>query len=421
MKTAVFSPARAVTLNAWGLVLVLVLLLATPLRSSVVIALLMLYAIAFLIVNRRQLVFQRFDAIVVLLLCALLIGRVGPFIVGEFRGRYLSDGLHMAASVPIYVMLRQLAGRKDCYRLADFLEWGIIFGALGGAVIALYQTQWLGMPRADGFLFSINFGYLNAIVMALALALMSDSRRSLLLGVAAAAALLALLLSGTRGAMLVVPFILALISVLQWWRFGHARFFIGTGIVLLAMLVAYQALPAVEKRVDDGVSQIASLLAGDPAARHSSAGLRVELWKASWEAVKERPLVGLSYPEREDLNKQLVASGEVVPWVGGVSRGHAHSLYFEMLATGGIIGILALMGYLVVPAVYYLRTVMRDPTNRYALAGLSMTMAVAVCGLTEVLLQQEMIAAFYAYMQAVLVSMARFHHSPGEFQGHISS
>lgn len=411
MKTAVFSPQRAAMLNAWGLFLVLALLVATPLRSTVVMALLMLYAIGFLIVNRQWVIFERFDAIVVLLLCALLIGRVGPFVIGEFRGRYLSDGLHMAATVPIYLMLRMLWERNALASQANYLEWGVILGALGGALLALYQTQWLGILRADGFLFSINFGYLNAVLLALALALLSGSRRPLLLGVAAVAALLALMLSGTRGAMLVVPVIVVLMAVLQWRRFGGVRSIVALGIVLAVMVVAYQALLVVEKRVDEGVTQMAALVLGDPAARNSSAGLRVELWKASWEAVKQRPLIGLSYAEREALNEQLVASGDVVPWVSGVSRGHAHSQYFEMLATGGIIGILALVGYLVVPAVYYLRGVIRDPANRYAMAGLTMTLAVAVCGLTEVLLQQEMIAAFYAYLQGVLVIMARFHHS----------
>ena len=46
----------------------------------------------------------------------------------------------------------------------------------------------------------------------------------------------------------------------------------------------------------------------------------------------------------------------------GVSRGHAHSQYFEVAATGGV---LALVGYLVVPGVYHWRLYRRDRSKTW--------------------------------------------------------
>lgn len=402
---SVFSQQSALRVNALGLLLVLLLLVATPVRSTVVIALLMLYGIGYLIAHRESLRLARLDWCVVLLLGALLMGRIGPFVVGGGSARYLSDGLHMVASIPIYLMQRHVISVADLGQLRRWLEWGVIGGAIGGMLLALYQTQWLNMGRADGFLYSINFGYLNAMLMALALGLLPDSTRRWGLLLAAVAAVVAVTLSGTRGAMLAILGVVVLLLLLNLRRVGVVR---SLGILLLGIIGlvgAYQGLPVVEQRVDKGVAEVQAILGGNLQERGSSAGYRIQLWVAAWEAFKQRPSIGLSYPEREALNAELVESGRVIPWVGEVSRGHAHSQYFEMLATGGVVGVIALLGYLLVPMLYHGWRWRRRPDNAFALAGLGFTVAVAICGLTEVLLQQEMIAAFYAYMQAVLVAL----------------
>ncbi|MFC7090482.1 O-antigen ligase family protein [Halomonas salifodinae] len=408
---SVFSRQSALRVNAWGLLLVLLLLVATPVRSTGVIALLMLYGIGYLIAHRESLRLARLDWWVVLLLSALLIGRIGPFMVGGYSARYLSDGLHMVASIPIYLMLRHAISVADLGQLRRWLEWGVSGGAIGGMLLALYQTQWLNMGRADGFLYSINFGYLNAMLMALALGLLPGSTRrwGLLLAAVAVAAVVAVTLSGTRGAMLAILGVVVLLLLLNLRRVGVVR---SLGILLLGIIGlvgAYQGLPVVEQRVDKGVAEVQAILDGNLQERGSSTGHRIQLWVAAWEAFKQRPSIGLSYPEREALNDELVEAGAVIPWVDGVSRGHAHSQYFEMLATGGVVGIIALLGYLLMPALYHGWRWRRQPDNAFALAGLGFTVAVAICGLTEVLLQQEMIAAFYAYMQAVLVALGISH------------
>jgi O-antigen ligase len=399
----VFSRERALSINAWAMLIALVLLVATPVRSTVVVALLMLYGIAYLVANRHSFQMMALDWWVVLLISALLIGRIGPFVVGGYSSRYLSDGLHMVATIPIYLTLRHAVGQGDVLRFRAFLEWGLILGAIGGGLLAIYQTQWLGMQRADGFLFSINFGYLNATLMTLALVLMAGSPRRWWLALAALAAAAAVLLSGTRGAWLVIPVALLLVGLayaprLRWkWLVAGA-----VALPLLAVVVVTQ-VPEVERRYQQTVSEVQRIQSGN---LNTSVGYRFQFWYAAMEAFKQRPLIGLSYPEREALNAELQEQGEVAPFVGQSRRGHAHSQYFEMMATGGLIGLLALLGYLVVPGIYHARTWWLDRENVYALAGLGLTVSVLVCGLTEVLLQQEMIAAMYAYLQGMLLVLA---------------
>lgn len=411
--TGVFLRERAVTINAWAILIALVLLVATPVRSTLVVAPLMLYGIGYLIANRHTLRVTLLDWWVVVLLCALLVGRIGPYAVGDYSSRYLSDGLHMLATVPIYLMLRHAVGQDDVLRFRGFIEWGVIVGSLGGCALAVYQTQWLGMRQADGFLFSINFGYLSANLMTLALVFMGGSTRRGWLALAALSASVAVLLSGARGAWLVIPVVLLLVGLAYAPRLGWK--WLGGGAVALPLLavVAATQVPEVEQRYQKTISEVESIRSGN---LDTSVGYRFQFWYAAVEAFKQRPMIGLSYPEREALNAELQAKGEISAFVGQSSRGHAHSQYFEMMATGGLVGLLALVGYLVVPGIYHARTWWRDRENVYALAGLGLTVTVAVCGLTEVLLQQEMIAAMYAYLQGLLLVLALSRRDVSEWE-----
>jgi len=399
-----FTRQGAATLHAWGLLLVLVLLVATPVRSTIVVGLLLIHSLGYLVVHRASLDVTPFDRWVLLLLCAMLLGRLAPFVLGDFSARYLSSGLHMMATIPVYLTLRHALTVADLARYRGCLEWGLILGSLGGGVLAWYQTQWLGMVRADGFLFSINFGYLNAMLMALSLALMPGSSRRwwLLLGVVAAG--MAVLLSGTRGAWVVIPVAVLLLVILHLRGLGWKWLSVGLVVLPLAAWLSYHQFPVVERRYQQTVAEFERIQQGN---LNTSVGYRFQFWFAAVEAFKQRPLVGLAYHEREALNAELLEQGKLSAFVGNSSRGHAHSQYFETLATGGVIGLLTLVGYLVVPGVYHARVFLRRRDDTFALAGLSLTVAVAVCGFTEVLLQQEMIATVYAYMQGVLVALSR--------------
>lgn len=400
-----FSRESALRVNLWGLVLVLVLLIATPIRSHGVVAVLMLYALGYLTVHRRTLEVSRLDWAVVTILTLLTVSRLPVFAMGDFSFRYLSPGLHMVAVIPVYLMLRHLWGAEDLRRVRRYLEGGVILGCLGAFAVAIVQTQVQGHYRADGFLFSINFGYLSCAMAFLALALVRDGihRRWLLL--AALAGIVTCLLTLTRGAILAVPPLLALVLLLNGDRL-HWRWIGGAlaGLVALA-LIGYATLPAVERRVDYTVAEFTHLAEGNVEAAVSSGG-RLQLWTAAGHAFLARPLVGLTYEEREALNAELVERGLITEWVLGVDRGHAHSQYFEMAATGGLLGLIALAGYLVVPAICHARLYRRDRGNAWAQVALTFTAGFALYGLTEAAIHHEMMVTFYAYMQAVLLTLA---------------
>lgn len=123
------------------------------------------------------------------------------------------------------------------------------------------------------------------------------------------------------------------------------------------------------------------------------------------EAYKARPSVGLTYPEREAQIDTLVAEGVLTDWMLGINRGHAHSQYFEVLATGGSLGIATLAAYLLMPFLGFLYWQRRHPDNPFALTGTLFSLGFIIYCLTEVALQKEMIAAWYGYMQVNLAAL----------------
>ncbi|EWG99641.1 O-antigen ligase family protein [Halomonas sp. BC04] len=385
--------------------LVLALLVSAPIRIHAFIAVLLLYAIAFLVMNRKRLVMTRQDWLVVLILSLYMASHLPVFVMSGYSSRYLAPGLHMMGIIPIYLMLRVAWAELDLSRFRLAVEGGAIVGAIGGAGIAIYQVYILGSNRADGFLFHINFGYLSASLFFLLVALLPSSQRRALVGAGACLALMATLLSTSRGAVFAIPIVFAVLLAWQWRRIGAAYLMAGLlGLGVLA-IASYVALPQVEDRVDLTVSEVQRMVEGD--FRDNSAGGRARLWAAAIEAFKERPLVGLTYDERDALNLELAGTGIINEWVATISRGHAHSQYFETLATGGVLGLVALFFYLVFPALYFFRHSRREPENAYWFVGFVFSLGFIVFCLTEVALQHEMIATYYAFTLVLIFLLAR--------------
>ena len=66
----------------------------------------------------------------------------------------------------------------------------------------------------------------------------------------------------------------------------------------------------------------------------------------------------------------------------------------------------ALLLYLIMPLLYYYKLFLKNRKNVFALAGFIFTTGICIFGLTEVLLQGNLISTYYAFMQAVLMALA---------------
>ncbi|MBN3493435.1 O-antigen ligase family protein [Vibrio neptunius] len=375
--------------------LILALLLSTN-NGSVAIAGATVF-VSFLLIysNKEKIKLDRHDKIVIVCLSAYTISNLPMTFLDWDNFRYFRGASRIILCVPIYFSFKYLLNTKSIY--IKPIIWGTIVGCTGAFLLACYQHFVEGRLRVDGFLFSINFGYLACSLAVLALALLRYNILRPLLLLSFLFASIATLMTLTRGAIFVLPIVLALVIAFNIKRIG-IKSFLFTSLTLISLIIgSYFVSPQFQNRVDFTVYEITSIINGD-VNQAASTGGRLLLWRAAFEAFKERPTVGLTHPEREALNKELANEGVINDWAAGIKRGHAHSQYFDQLASGGLLGIVSVIFTLAVPFGYFFR--FRDRSNA-AYVGCLFVFSFALFCLTEVALQQNLISTFYGYMLAL--------------------
>ncbi len=386
----------------WCLALVPALLLTTNNYSVAIIALAVVLSLIYLQVNKTQFPWTKFDTLAAICFSCYLIGAIPIAIADGSTARYFQGGIRLFLCLPIYLALRRALIQQDL-RLRPFLENGVVIGSIGTFILACYQYFYLNMPRVDGFLFSINFGYLACSLGFLSFTLILGSKNKILLGFAFALSIFSVSLTLTRGAIFAIPLILVVISMLNIRHISLAKVLAVISIFVLASVLMYQHSTGFQKRIDYTVQEFKSIQQGQ-INKATSSGFRIQYWLAAVEAFKQNPLYGLSYKQREELNEQLYISGKIGKRASGVQRGHAHSQYFEMLASNGILGLISLFAIFVIPfyvlANHYLVT-----QSPWALTGCTFVAGFSIFGLTEVPLTANAIGSFYGFMLAVFFAI----------------
>ncbi|MGF1865218.1 O-antigen ligase family protein [Enterovibrio norvegicus] len=376
--------------------LVPALLLWTPNFSVGVIALVAIYSIHYVITHSKEITLNIFDKIVLFCFSSYLLVNLPNILIDTGNFRYIDAPIRILACFPIYILLKQELPKV---RIKNALELGAIIGALGAFSIAAIQYFFLSYSRVDGFLFSINFGYLSCSIAFLNLCLLSSSKRKTLLLSGFSFAIAATILTLTRGAILTIPLLLGIWLFFNFKSVKKRYIFSSFIILTIASIISYQQSEGLKKRVDFTIHEIVEISKGNIAGARSSGG-RLQLWYAATESLKESPLIGLTYPERESLIQEMYDEKKLTSWMIGVSRGHAHSQYFEMIASNGVLAVFPILMMLVYPIFISLR--LKPSVFRTT----SITFFTGIClfGLTEVLLQANLISVYFGFFMAIFLA-----------------
>ncbi|GHX27063.1 polymerase [Vibrio cholerae] len=372
------------------------LLLITPGFSVVTVGFLTLYSSVKLIKNGFN--FNRSDIIPIIILSAYFLSNVPITVIDGGTLRYLDAGIRSLLCIPIYFFIKSEIAKGT--NLDSTLCTSTILASFGALAFAVYQFFILNMPRVDGFLFSINFGYLAAALAIISFGLsFTQTQFKHYLYLSAIAATVATTLTLTRGAILTLPlvFMLFFIVNVRKLKFKQTLFFTLVGFLLLS--ASYQISPRIQERVDFTIFEISSIASNNVHAAASSGG-RLQLWYAALEALKRNPIFGTTYSERESLNIKLFKEGKVDEWTSTVPRGHAHSQYFEAIASNGTFGILAIFAMLVLPFGLFLNDY-RKTGSPISQTGYLFVFGFILFCLTEAPLQANLIGTFYGFMVAI--------------------
>jgi len=310
--------------------------------------------------------------------------------------------LHFPLVIPMYLLLKRYAVETGkIYLLGVVVASAVMFGQ------ALYQgygeVGW--RARAIGAYHPIILGDISMLIAVICvcalLTLALTWRINLLVALAAALAIIACVMSGSRGAWLLLPFVVPWFIWIKRKVIGPTMFIVIIVVSTLSILGAL-SLDRVEKRVQAAFKEYQDYSQTSSA---SPVGIRLEMWRDSVRIWKENPLIGTGVGDFKYDRKHFYNKGESHK---GISYVHAHNIYLDVLATSGLVGIIGmLLLVLIIPFRTFYSFWIRetDPwISFYALSGMVTVVAFAVFGLTETWLARN--AFVRTYLMSIIVFMS---------------
>ena len=163
-----------------------------------------------------------------------------------------------------------------------------------------------------------------------------------------------LIASGSRGPLVAV--FISVPLILMFTSKDKIRA-VKLGLVSLCFLFisvfAYMSLlpeQAFSKRITQAIGEVIEYYEGEIA--YTSSGIRLQLWRISYQAMLDSTLIGLSQQEIRELKNHMVDQGVVHAGVNNFT--HMHSDMFHTLAAYGVLGLLIYLFYLSVLLQYSL-------------------------------------------------------------------
>lgn len=288
------------------------------------------------------------------------------------------------------------------------LWWGVIAGAVAALPFISWQRIVLEIPRPGGFLNAITFGDLALCLGLVALAAAVDyrhsTRKAILPALGAVAGLAASIATGSRGGWIALA--LAGLLFLSYAQLLHSRRVRLLLVGSFALVGATFFIPAtgMQQRAVQGVHDVQTWMDGGSA--FSNVGIRLELWKGAAMLIEELPLAGR---DRQEVVAELhrhVEQGVLDPAI--LPMEHLHNDALQALATGGVFGLLAWIGILAAPFMFFARQVGGGahsgmPQFAPALAGMLVVLCYFSFGLTEVIFWSLKGSMFYTLLVFLLM------------------
>jgi O-antigen ligase len=268
--------------------LVLACLLSTNNGSVAIAGLTAITSIVFLYRHRSLIHLDNTDKLVIGVLSAYLLANVPLVIIDWDNMRYFRGASRIILCIPIYIFFKYVVDVSKVY--VSGLSWGLFLGSIGAFSLACYQYFYEGRPRVDGFLYSINFGYLACAMIVLSLSLLNSKLHRNILSIAIVLSSFSLITTMTRGAIFVVPIIFVLIYILNYKKIGIRLGLLGLGCLTAISIGLYTVSDSMRERIDFTVAEMSHIANGEISKSVSSGG-RITLWIAAIEAFQKKKTI----------------------------------------------------------------------------------------------------------------------------------
>ena len=274
---------------------------------------------------------------------------------------------------------------------------GCSVGAIGAGVYSVVQCFGYGIERASGP--DLYFGWQLATIFGLlsivlgVLPLFADARdwprfARWLRVAGAGGGIAAGLLSGSRGAWLAG-------SALLLWRIARVHRYAAIAFVVLSF-VMWAMLPYPAQRWH---AAFGDLMTYEQGHAETAVGLRLDMWDAALDAFVRHPWFGVGPNGFPAVLAERSGAGLATPAI--TDFWHAHNDLLNALATGGIVGALALVAACWLPWRHFRRIDLRE--RGAALSGAALVVAFVLFGLSDAVLVHRVSLTAYVMLAAALL------------------
>lgn len=315
--------------------------------------------------------------------------------------RDVGTNLQFLMLAPLVLAMSQTP-RSDVFGL--FL-WGARVGAIIGFGIAIVQVVFLDHLRAKGGMAN-PIPFSNVALLAGAFSLVGLQRlggwQRVVALIAALSGVGACLLSQTRGSLLALPFVAAILIAHNWPLIrAYPQRSIAFASVMVAAFTAlfiFIKLPERFQILARHLDEPSTVMNGDPSSSH-----RAILWSYGAKAIKERPLGYGSQNAVEEVRRIAARDGYVVP-----PFNHLHNEFVTAGVGRGVAGLIILFVLLVAPIVIAWNS-SRDLRfrERFCFA-LLLSSSYTIFGLTNVLFSQDQMITFFVSAFLILAVADRY-------------
>lgn len=277
----------------------------------------------------------------------------------------------------------------------------IAVAGIATGVSAIYEIVFLNISRA-GYLASnpIPYATFSAILLVsclfFLLTLKSTKWVNFVYSIGALGAMVAIVLSGTRGIWLAVLVTLLLLIVPLLRQATPKTIITTVAAVLLITSSSFYAIgDKLTMRYQQTIAEFNKMTNNN---MDTSIGIRLQLWERGWSYIKESPLLGAStsgYLQKivEDKN-----SGLITYTAAPLANAHFHNQYIDTLVRTGIIGLFFILSWILLPV--WLSYKKQLQLKNWVLA---CTAIILVAGLTDVPFHHTHVIYTYTMLMGVIL------------------
>lgn len=278
-----------------------------------------------------------------------------------------------------------------------------LVGSGAGALVAITDTLLLGLPRAQGLFGGPNLLPRVAIPLgfvAMAGVLLVPGRNRYYFYLGPAFAMLATLLSASRGAALALPPLLILASIVLWRRGETRRDMVALAVVALVAIAGVWLLqPGAAVRIGTTLASIGDVIGGD-ASTDVATYERQAMLSAGWTAFQTAPLLGYGW-----ANLGAAAALAYPAGFGQLATSNSfmfHNDALDFAVAAGVAGIAVWLLLLVTPIIGAIAGPRDELRPLRTYGALVLSLSFLVFGVTDMTFGYDLTTTLYAFLTALL-------------------